>query len=167
MEKKTVNDKYINPNGSETKYQVDTYKNENQNPIIVVRNAPDNQGQKFGETWQKRDQVTDNLAKDAYEKFQIAHPEKIQMYQERLDGKFDKVEFNYSSNKQGELAWGERGRVTYTKEQFDQTLKEYEKGQHQEQEKMKLPSDDRSKLLENREEIKNYQKQVNEQEITR
>lgn len=168
MEKQIDYDKYTNPNGSVTKFQVDTYKNENQNPITVVRNSSDNQGQKFGETWQKRDEVTEKLATGIKEKFQIEDPKTIEMYQERQDGDFDRVKFAYRSNDQGEQVWNEVDRRTkYSKEELDQRLKEYEKGQHTEQDKMKLPSEDRSKFLENKEEITKYQNQVNKPEIVR
>lgn len=162
MEKQIKDKEYTNPNGNITKYQVETYKNENENPITVVRNSPDNQGEKFGETWQIRDKIIKDLAIEIKDKFQIEDPKKIELYQERLDGDYDRVDFNQRSNNNGELVWSETDRVKFSEEHFEKRLTEYEKGQHTEQDKAKMPGMDRGKLLENREEIKNYQNQVNQ-----
>ncbi len=132
MQVTTQNLNYPNEDGKTTDYIFETYKQEDKDPIFVVRNDPKNQGQKFGQDREDRDFITGEQAKYIQKEHGL-EPEQIELYQERPDGDFDKVTFGEKANSKGELVWTEEEREKITPQELERTTVDYEHRQTSDQ----------------------------------
>lgn len=163
MQKDVKDRDYQTEDGQTTKYQVETYNQEGQDPIVVVRNDPNNEGQPFGQDTDKRNEVTLDEADRVDRDFET-FPSNQEMYQERPDGDFDKVSFEAKENDQGNLVWQEE-REQVNLQEVEKRLDEYEKTVDLSQENM--PSDyrdlDKSELDQYQNQVDQHQEQLYEQ----
>ena len=90
-------------------YQVETHQQGKQEPIVVLKNAPDGQGEKLGQNQTNTDGAVFQEVKRLNE--QGIAPDRAQIFQERQDGDFEKVSFKEQNNEQGELYYAEQREI--------------------------------------------------------
>ena len=138
--RKTEPYEHTHPNGVVSNYEIETIKRDGAAPIFIMRNSPDNKGYGFNSSQPLNEHLTEKHSIEAREQFKLK-PSQIEWYEERKDGDYSKVKFEFTpsgttNTGKHEQQWGETGGrfVSITKLQVDTQVAKYlslDKGEQQ------------------------------------